>query len=122
MQDPLFAATRPDLPQLRAAFAHSPNLVQSFLALYRSYQVVSDQLLSLIENDGQQLTTTPEAAVHDVFRRNRNHFRELEQAAESFWPAPVERDEVYVTLKRRLRDKRASVPCGGTAQCPAPIR
>jgi predicted transcriptional regulator/DNA-binding XRE family transcriptional regulator len=105
MQDPLFAATRPDLPQLRAAFAHSPSLVQSFLALYRSYQVVSDQLLSLIENDGQHLTTTPEAAVHDVFRRNRNHFRELESAAETFWPAPVERDEVYVTLKRRLRDK-----------------
>ena len=105
MQDPLFAPTRPDLPQLRAAFAHSPSLVQSFLALYRSYQVVSDQLLSLIQNDGQQLTTTPEAAVHDVFRRNRNHFRELESAAETFWPIAVERDEVYVTLKHRLRDK-----------------
>ncbi len=105
MQDPLFTPTRPDLPQLRAAFVHAPNLVQSFLALYRSYQVVSDQLLSLTENGGQHLTASPEAAVHDVFRRNRNHFRELESAAETFWPFPVERDEVYVTLKRRLRDK-----------------
>jgi XRE family transcriptional regulator, fatty acid utilization regulator len=28
---------------------------------------------------------SPEAAVHNVFRRNRNHFRELEEAAERFW-------------------------------------
>lgn len=105
IQDPLFAPTRPDLPQLRAAFVHSPNLAQSFLALYRSYQAVSDQLLALTENGGQHPTTSPEAAVHNVFRRNRNHFRELESAAETFWPTPVERDEVYINLKRRLRDK-----------------
>jgi predicted transcriptional regulator/DNA-binding XRE family transcriptional regulator len=106
IQGPLFAQARPDLPQLRAALVHAPALVQSFLTLYRSYQVVSDQLLSLTENDAPQLSASPEAAVHDVFRRNRNHYRELEEAAEGFWGgAPVERDEIYVALKRRLRDK-----------------
>lgn len=105
IQDPLFAPTRPDLPQLRAALVHAPGLVQSFMSLYRSYQVVSDQLLSLTERGAPQMSASPEAAVHDIFRRNRNHFRELEEAAESFWPDPIERDEIYVTLKRRLRDR-----------------
>ncbi len=105
IQDPLFSQTRPDLPQLRAALVHAPGLVQSFMTLYRSYQVVSDQLLSLTENGAPQLSASPEAAVHDIFRRNRNHFRELEEAAEAFWPEAIEQDETYVTLKRRLRDK-----------------
>ena len=104
IQDPLFSQTRPDLPQLRAALVHAPALVHSFMALYRSYAVVSDQLLSLTESGAPQVSSSPEAAVHDIFRRNRNHFREVEEAAESFWPQPIERDEIYVTLKRRLRD------------------
>lgn len=105
IQGPLFSQTRPDLQQLRSALVHSPGLVQSFMTLYRSYQVVSDQLLSLTESGATQTSASPEAAVHDFFRRNRNHFRELEEAAESFWPdSLVERDEIYVTLKRRLRD------------------
>ena len=105
IQDPLFAQTRPDLPQLRAALVHAPGLVQSFMTLYRSYQVVSDQVLSLTESGAPQLSASPESAVHAVFRRNRNHFRELEDAAETFWPTAHDRDEIYVTLKRRLRDK-----------------
>ncbi len=105
IQDPLFVQSRPDLPQLRAALVHAPGLVQNFITLYRSYQVVSDQLLSLTESGAPKLSASPEAAVHDVFRRNRNHFRELEEVAETFWLTPIERDEIYVTLKRRLRDK-----------------
>ncbi len=60
--------------------------------------------MSLTESGAPQVSASPEAAVHDIFRRNRNHFREVEEAAESFWPHPIERDEIYVTLKRRLRD------------------
>jgi transcriptional regulator with XRE-family HTH domain/drug/metabolite transporter superfamily protein YnfA len=81
IQDPLFSQTRPDLPQLRAALVHAPALVHSFMALYRSYAVVSDQLLSLTESGAPQVSASPEAAVHDIFRRNRNHFREVEEAA-----------------------------------------
>jgi len=106
IQGPLFAQTRPDLPQLRAALVHAPGLVQAFKTLYRSYEVISDQLLSLTESGVPQLHAPPEAAVHDVFRTNRNHFRELEEAAMSFWPeGQIERDEIYVTLKHRLRDR-----------------
>ena len=122
VQDPLFTATRPDLSQLRAALVHAPGLVQSFLSLYRSYQVVSDQLLSLTESGAPQLSASPEAAVHDVFRRNRNHFPALEDAAEAFWPAQVERDEVYVTLKRRLRDSGVNVRLCRVEDLPGALR
>ncbi|NBE07026.1 helix-turn-helix domain-containing protein [Paragemmobacter ruber] len=105
MQDPLFAETRPDLPQMRAALVHSPGLVQSFLRLHSAYQAATDQLLSLTEGEAPQIVATPESAVHNEFRRHRNHFRELEEAAFGFWNgAAVEPDETYVALKRRLRD------------------
>jgi predicted transcriptional regulator/DNA-binding XRE family transcriptional regulator len=105
MQDPLFAETRPDLPQMRAALVHSPGLVQSFLRLHSAYQAATDQLLSLTEGEAPQIVATPESAVHNEFRRHRNHFRELEDAAIGFWNgAAVEPDEIYVALKRRLRD------------------
>ena len=106
MQDPIFAENRPDLTQLRAAQVHSPDLVAAFLALHRAYQATTDQLLSLAEGEAPQLAASPESAVHSVFRRNRNHFRELEDAASAFWNGtPPERDEIYVALKARLRDR-----------------
>jgi hypothetical protein len=106
MQDPLFAETRPDLAQLRAALVHSPGLAQAFLRLHSAYLAATDQLLALTEGEAPLIAATPEAAVHNEFRRYRNHFRDLEEAAEGFWGGTsVEPDEVYVALKRRLRDK-----------------
>ncbi len=104
LQDPLFADARPDLTQLRAALVHAPDLAAAFLRLHRSWQAATDQLLALGEGDVRAINATPETAVHNVFRRQRNHFRDLEEAAEAFWASPIERDEVYVALKRRLRD------------------
>ena len=106
MQDPIFAASRPDLTQLRAAQVHSPDVVAALLTLHRAYQATTDQLLSLAEGEVPQLAASPESAVHTVFRRNRNHFRELEDAAAAFWNgAPPEQDEVYGAMKARLRDR-----------------
>jgi predicted transcriptional regulator/DNA-binding XRE family transcriptional regulator len=104
LQDPIFD-TRPDLAQMRAALVHSPDLTAAFLRLHRAWQAANDQLLARAEGDGVTVASTPEAAVHRVFRRNRNHFRDLEEAAERFWPAPVERDEIYAALKQRLRER-----------------
>lgn len=105
LQDPLFAKNRPDLPQLRAALVHAPDLAQAFIALHRAYQAATDQLLSRVEGETPNIVSTPEAAVHDVFRRHRNHFRELEEAAGAFWDRRPDQDEVYVALKRRLMDR-----------------
>jgi XRE family transcriptional regulator, fatty acid utilization regulator len=102
MQDPLFTDAKPDLTQLRASLVHAPGLAQAFLKLHRAYQGATDQLLSLTATD-PEIATSPEALVHNFFRRNRNYFRELEDAADTFWDFPPERDEVYSALKTRLR-------------------
>ncbi len=105
MQDPIFGQERPDLQDLRAAVVHSPGLAGAFLRLHRAYLAATDQLLSLAEGAGSVLARSPEAAVHNYFRRNRNHFHDLEVAAEGFWgTASIASDEVYASLKQRLRD------------------
>jgi XRE family transcriptional regulator, fatty acid utilization regulator len=111
VQDPVFEGTRPDLQQLRAALVHCPTLASALLKLHQSYQTATDQLLALGEGGtegGLQpvLVSRPEAAVHNFFRRNRNHFRELEEAAEGFWDgALAETDEIYTHLKARLKSR-----------------
>jgi predicted transcriptional regulator/DNA-binding XRE family transcriptional regulator len=108
IQDPIFDAGRPDLAQIRAALVHSPTLASAFLTLHRAYQSATDQLLALSGSGAGAepiLASSPESAVHSHFRRHRNHFRELEDAAEAFWGSdPIETDEVYSLLKRRLRE------------------
>lgn len=108
IQDPIFDAGRPDLAQIRAALVHSPTLASAFLTLHRAYQSATDQLLALSGSAAGTepiLASSPESAVHNYFRRHRNHFRELEDAAEAFWGSdPFETDEVYSLLKRRLRE------------------
>lgn len=106
IQDPLFAETRPDLTQLRAALVHSPDLAQAFLRLHRAYLSASDQLMSFAALDTNAEFASADSAVHDVFRRNRNHFRDLEEAARDFWSGEsMERDEIYSALKQRLRQR-----------------
>ncbi|TCM85852.1 helix-turn-helix domain-containing protein [Rhodovulum steppense] len=110
VQDPLFDSRRPDLAQLRAAQVHSPELVACFLHLHRAYLATTDRLLSVTDarrEDGEALlASSPEAVVHNYFRRKRNHFAELESAAETFCEglctAP---DDLYPALKARLRDR-----------------
>jgi predicted transcriptional regulator/transcriptional regulator with XRE-family HTH domain len=108
LQDPMFEAQRPDLTQLRAAQIHSPDLVASFLKLNRAFLAATDQLLSLGGSGeaGQVLQSSPEAAVHNFFRRNRNHFEALEAAAGGFWNGEhVPADDAYARVKARLLDR-----------------
>jgi len=109
VQDPLFEGHRPDLAQLRAAQTHSPDLAACLLQLHRAYSAATDQLLSMAGGSneaGSLLASSPEAVVHDFFRRNRNHFPGLEAAAETFWDGRhIPADELYPALKARLREK-----------------
>lgn len=109
LQDPLFESAQPDLPQLRAALSHSPDLAAAFLRLHRAYMAATDHLMSVAEA-GEPGTArpgvSPEAAVHTFFRRRKNHFPELEAPAEQFWgDQKVEPDDFYATLKARLMDQ-----------------
>jgi XRE family transcriptional regulator, fatty acid utilization regulator len=108
VQDPIFEATRPDLAQLRAALVHCPTLAAAFLRLHQNYQSTAEQMLAASEGGDAPVATVasaPEAAVHNYFRRHRNHFRELEEAAEAFWgeDGAPDTDDTYHALKRRLR-------------------
>ncbi len=109
LQDPLFEAERPDLTQLRAALSHCPDLTACFLRLHRAYLAASDQLQSVAAaGDGERglIRASAEATVHDFFRRHRNHFEELEAAAEAFWDdARIATDDIYAALKDRLRTR-----------------
>lgn len=107
-QDPLFTADLPDLTQLRAALSHSPDLASAFLRLHRAYLAVNDQLLTMTETgdrDAAPSALSPEAVVHSFFRKRKNHFPELEDAAASFWSGTtIEADDLYSALKSRMRD------------------
>ena len=109
LQDPIFDAGRPDLPQMRAALTHSPDLASSFLTLHRAYLAATDQLMSLsgAGEAAQSLqAASPEAAVHNFFRQHQNYFEDLESAAEAFWDGRrVAPDDVYAGVKARLQDR-----------------
>jgi len=125
LQDPIFDTTRPDLHELRAAQAHAPGLIGAFLRLHRSYLAASDQLLALGAQGAETaIGASPEGAVHNYFRRNRNHFSLLEEAAARFWqgepPAP---DDLYAALKVRLATQhRISVRLKSVAEMPHSLR
>src|SRR6056297_1176017 len=109
LQDTLFDGNRPDLPQLRAAQIHSPDLVSAMLKLHRAYLAATDQLMTMAaggDETGPLVMTSPEAAVHNFFRRHHNHFDALERAAEAFWSGRrVAPDDVYAEVKAALRDR-----------------
>ena len=111
LADPIFDGARPDLHELRAAQAHAPTLLDAFLRLHGAYLAAADQILSLAEQGaaGDSLRlASPEGAVHDFFRRHRNHFPTLEDAAEGFWPdGRPAADDMYAALKERLRSRHA---------------
>jgi XRE family transcriptional regulator, fatty acid utilization regulator len=125
LQDPIFDNIRPDLHELRAAQAHVPGLIGAFLRLHHSYLAVSDQLMAFGAQGAETgIGASPEGAVHNFFRRHRNHFPALEDAAAAFWggtrPDP---DDLYSALKARLSQAhRISVRLKRVAEMPQSLR
>lgn len=106
LQDPLFNKKGPDLTQLRAALTHSPDLARCFVQLHHAYLSATDQLQSVAgmgERGDSILPPSPEATVHDFFRKNQNYFHDLERAADAFWQqGAISPDDVYAAVKARL--------------------
>jgi len=105
-QDPIFGNDKPDLQELRSALDHCPKLARSLLNLHDSYRALSERMLALTaggQTDNDLFGITPEATVHDLFRRYRNHFPTIEAAAQTFSDGEtMHRDEVYTYLKERM--------------------
>jgi XRE family transcriptional regulator, fatty acid utilization regulator len=106
LTDPLYEGARPDLAQMRAAVSHAPALIDALLRVHRAYLAATDQLQATAAGTGGAealFGASPEGAVHNFFRRHRNHFREIEAAAEGLWPeGRPEPDDLYGALKARL--------------------
>ncbi|WP_416897121.1 MAG: helix-turn-helix domain-containing protein [Minwuia sp.] len=126
LQDPLFEQDRPDLQQLRAALAHSPDLAACFLRLHGAYQSVSEHFLTLAEAGAapDMVNLSPEASVHAFFRRRDNHFEPLEDAARALTAGDMfPPDEIYSWIKRKLRDDLGiAVQLAPTGDLPQTLR
>ncbi|PTW52174.1 helix-turn-helix domain-containing protein [Rhodovulum kholense] len=108
VSDPAFGRDRPDLQELRGAVDHAPRLVDLFLQLYRSHRTAVDRIARIggTGTEPQLLVTSPETAVHDFFRDNRNYFDALETAADNVRGQFIGgADDMYAQLKRYLRLK-----------------
>jgi XRE family transcriptional regulator, fatty acid utilization regulator len=105
LRDPLFRGRSPDLQELRGAIDHAPGLAEAFLTLHGAYRLVLEQVMRQ-KNAGalpDLIETSPEALIHDFFRRNRNHFPALEAAADAIRAdEPLPPDDAYAVLKARL--------------------
>lgn len=105
LQDPLFNSNRPDLEEMRAAVDHAPQIVEHFLSLYRGHRTTMDRLMDIGHErmPDELIAHTPEAIIHDYFRRHSNYFDNLEKAAEKLRKeTPCGADDVYAVLKSRL--------------------
>lgn len=128
LQDPVFGDSRPDLQELRASLDHCPKLAESVLGLHKAYRALMERALTARTVDGsgpqQVITASPEAVVHDLFRRNRNYFPALEAAAEGFFEGEAtEADEMYAYLKGRLSERlRISVETVAASDLPDTLR
>jgi predicted transcriptional regulator/DNA-binding XRE family transcriptional regulator len=108
LQDPLFAGTSPDIQELRGAIDHAPTLVENLLHLYKSHRTTLERLMrsGATQDSGALVESSPETIIHDFFRNHKNHFAELETAAERLRREEAcEADEVQSVLKRRLKTK-----------------
>ncbi|MEL6679837.1 MAG: short-chain fatty acyl-CoA regulator family protein, partial [Pseudomonadota bacterium] len=107
LRDPMFEGRLPDLQELRGAIDHGPGVVRQFLSLYKGYRELSERLMRMSQIVGQDAAgiadASPETMIHDFFRASRNHFPELEAAAEALrGEAALVPDELYSSLKRRM--------------------
>src|SRR5258708_24731718 len=89
--DPLFDPDDVKVNDLTDLVAASPNLGQAMLTLYRAYRraranATPEQTLEPIDGElGEVQAALPSEEVSDFIPQRRNHFKELEAAAEELW-------------------------------------
>ncbi|MDX2224120.1 MAG: short-chain fatty acyl-CoA regulator family protein, partial [Rhodospirillaceae bacterium] len=89
MSDPLLQHLDTSAQDLKDVHADNPALAQALITLYRAYRQTLEQAASLSERLEDVSAITPAASVpfpveevRDFFVAHKNHFPELEQAAE----------------------------------------
>lgn len=110
-RDPLLVP-RELAPQEIVEFAsQSPGVASAVLALYEGYREAQESMRVLAsrlplgdEVPGVEPWRLPSEEVNELLQRNRNHFSELETAAEALWAdADLSSDDLYGGLCRYLK-------------------
>ncbi|HJV90681.1 MAG TPA: short-chain fatty acyl-CoA regulator family protein [Holophagaceae bacterium] len=127
--DPLFEEQ--DLPaqEVRDLAQNHPALSKAVFRLYQAYQAAKGGLDTLSEqfSDGQGFdpdrTRLPSEAVGDFLQGARNHFPDLETAAEQLWTdAALDQDLLYPGLLRAFEAQGLRVEVRRTEAMPGQLR
>ncbi len=111
--DPLLAGTEVLQQEIRDIAAASPTAVQALARLYRAYQEAMAGATALAERmadrDSEPLAAEalrfPVDEVRDYYHTKRNHFSELDEAAELLHhKAGMDADEPYIALRAYLKE------------------
>lgn len=110
--DPLFESQDLTAAELRDLVAQCPSAARAIVSLYRAYRdsrTAAEGLAAKVSDDqdltGFDRTRLPSEEVNDFIQRARNHFPELEAAAESLWTrAKLGADGLYRDLARHLSE------------------
>jgi hypothetical protein len=108
--DVMFEAHGLTNADVRELAVGSPNVANAILTLYRAYVGARDSAASLGEQlssgvglTGVDASRLPSEEVSDLLQRHKNHFPELEAAAEQLWrAAELDAEDVYRGLTRYL--------------------
>lgn len=107
VQDPIFTKEKPDIQEIRGAIDHAPRLVDYFLQLHGAHRIALEKIMKMGgDNSAEELLrASPETVIHDFFRDHKNHFPELESAAEDAWNGEYASPEEHFTyLRNRLME------------------
>jgi XRE family transcriptional regulator, fatty acid utilization regulator len=114
--DPLLEASPAGTQELMDLYASSPNTAQALISLYRAYRSSVEKIGALAEKvadtggdiriDGGSF---PVEEVRDFFATQRNHFPEIEAAAESLWETDLARaDTLAAGLRSYLKTQHTT--------------
>jgi predicted transcriptional regulator/DNA-binding XRE family transcriptional regulator len=109
--DPLLESLSVGTQDLLDLHGSSPTASQALIALYRAYRQTAERAAGLAEKmtdmsaaNPLQPAAFPVEEVRDFFAMHRNHFPELEHAAEALWEGSLAKsDTVGAGLRQHLK-------------------
>jgi predicted transcriptional regulator/transcriptional regulator with XRE-family HTH domain len=109
--DPLLEGLSMSGQDLMDLHGSSPTAARALIALYRAYRQTGERAAGLAEKmtdwsaaNPSEAPTFPVEEVRDFFVANRNHFPELESAAEGLWEQSLTKsDTLAAGLRAHLR-------------------
>jgi predicted transcriptional regulator/DNA-binding XRE family transcriptional regulator len=127
--DTIFEAHDLTNGEVRDLAASSPGAARAVLTLYQAYRAAreaADTLTAKLSDgdlEGVDSSHLPTEEVSDFIQRHHNYFPEIEDGAEALWrEARIDRDYLYTSLVRYLRELGVEVRIGRTQSMGGAVR